>query len=193
MKLCQNEFKAMNHPLRRFSQRRIEYPLFKRMGLAGSCMRILEIGCGSGYGAGLMRDLKPTRYVGVDIMPEQIALAKRRGLPNCDFRVLDATDLCCFEDGSFDVIVIFGILHHIPTWRRVLAEARRLLVPGGRMFLEEPDGRVISAWDKIFKWGHPVKGFILPELEGEVERVGLRIKQKKKIAGFGVYSLQRGP
>lgn len=192
MKLSPNEFKAMNNPVRRFAQRRLEYPMFKRMGLAVKSRRILEIGCGSGYGAQLMRDLEPAIYVGIDIMPEQIELAKRRKLPNCDFKVLDAADLSCFDDGGFEIIVIFGILHHIPEWRKVLQEARRVLAPNGLMFLEEPDGRVIAVWDKIFKWGHPVKGFMLSELEAGIERAGLSIQQKKKIAGFGIYSLRGG-
>ena len=46
MKLSQREFDAMNNPIRRWLQRMIEYPNFKRMGLQTTDLDVLEIGCG---------------------------------------------------------------------------------------------------------------------------------------------------
>ena len=31
----------------------------------------------------------------------------------------------------------FGIIHHVPQWRRALAEVARVLKPGGRFYAEE--------------------------------------------------------
>jgi ubiquinone/menaquinone biosynthesis C-methylase UbiE len=81
--------------------------------LTGQEGDILEIGCGSGYGAVLLSELRPKSYVGIDLMPEQIALAHQRRLPNAEFMVQDAAQLP-FADESKDVVVIFGVLHHIP-------------------------------------------------------------------------------
>lgn len=188
MKLSGKEFRAMNNPVRRFVQRRYEYPGFKRMGLADKGKRILEIGCGSGYGAELLRELEPSWYAGIDLMPEQIELARLRNLPGCEFMVMDAAYLSRFGDGSVDTVVVFGILHHIPEWRKVLGESWRVLALGGMIFLEEPDGRFLAAWDRIFKWGHPVPGFTLKELEGELVRTGFAVQRKKKLFGFGIYA-----
>lgn len=77
----------------------------------------------------------------MDLMPEQIALAQNRRLANAESLIRDAADLSCFVDESKDVVMIFGILHHVPVWREVIHEIRRLLKPGGKLFVEEPEGR----------------------------------------------------
>jgi ubiquinone/menaquinone biosynthesis C-methylase UbiE len=191
MKLSDKEFRAMNNPVRQLLQRTIEFPLFKRMGLTGERLDILEIGCGSGYGATLLATLNPRSYVGIDVMPEQIALAQQLNLPDTAFMVRDAADLSCFDDNSKDVIVIFGVLHHIPPWREVLVECFRVLRPGGRLFLEEPGGRSIEFFDRLFHWGHPVGGFRLKGLEDFLTRIGFTIRQKRWICGFGVYHAEK--
>lgn len=43
-----------------------------------------------------------------------------------------------FEDESFDVISAFGVMHHIPNVRQVLAELARVLRPGGQLLIREP-------------------------------------------------------
>ena len=191
MKLSDKEFRAMNNPARQFLQRTVEFPLFKSMGLTGEQQDILEIGCGSGYGATLLDTLNPGSYVGIDVMPEQIALAQQLQLPDALFMVRDAADLSCFADASKDVIVIFGVLHHIPPWREVLAECFRVLRPGGRLFLEEPGGEFIEFFDQLFHWGHPSGGFRLKELEHYLTRVGFTICKKRWICGFGVYHAEK--
>lgn len=188
MELSKKEFRAMNHPVRRFLQRTLEFPLFKKFGLADAHKRILEIGCGSGYGAMLLSNLKPSLYYGIDIMPEQIELARKRNLAGCCFRVADASRLSFLANESFDYIVIFGILHHMPEWKETIKEGSRVLVRGGMLFLEEPDKRFIAAWDSVFKWGHTSPGFLLKELEGEMTGNGFQIMKKIRFAVMGAYS-----
>lgn len=190
MKLTEKEFKAMNDPWRQLLQRRVEFPLFQRLGLAEKNQDILEIGCGSGYGAELLLTLNPASYLGVDLMSEQIALAKKRELPNAVFKVQDASDLVAVSDNSKDVVVVFGVLHHISTWRKVLSECYRVLRTGGKVFIEEPDGKFISAWDRIFKWGHGAT-FTLKEFEEHVRTLGFTICQRKWLFGLGVYCLEK--
>jgi ubiquinone/menaquinone biosynthesis C-methylase UbiE len=164
MKLSDKEFQVMNNPARQFLQRTVEFPLFKSMGLSGERQDILEIGCGSGYGATLLATLKPSSYV---------------------------TDLSGFADASKDVVVIFGVLHHIPPWREVIAECCRVLRSGGQLFLEEPGGRVLEFFDQLFHWGHPSGGFRLKELEDYLIRVGFTICEKRWLCGFGVYRAEK--
>jgi len=188
MRLSDREFRAMNNPVRRFFQRRVEFPAFRRMGLEASAKDVLEIGCGSGYGAVLLSSLGPRSYIGIDLMAEQIELARRIELPGAAFHVMDATDLTAFEDASKDLVVIFGILHHIPGWPQAIKEARRVLRSGGEIFLEEPSEAMIHPWDHLFKWGHPPNAqFGLAALEFELECAGFTVEQRKRRHFFGYY------
>lgn len=94
--------------------------------------KVLEIGIGLGT------DLKQFARAGadchgVDITDRHLELTERNfaveGLPVKLFNA-DATELP-FADNTFDCIHSFGVLHHIPDVDRVLAEAYRVLKPGG--------------------------------------------------------------
>ena len=191
MRLTTLEFWAMNNPVRRFVQKRLEFRLFKEMGLTEPGKRILEIGCGSGYGARLLSSIKPASYVGIDLMPEQIDRTKGIDLPNTEFAVMDATDLSAFEDESIDYVVVFGILHHIPAWRSVLFEIERVLVPGGKLFIEEPQKNSVKLLDRVFHWHVPEAGFSYAELETGMMDVGLEILETRAFSFFNSYCAQK--
>ncbi len=190
MRLGLREFKAMNTAFRRFLQRTVEYPMFQSIGLCQPQQDILEIGCGNGYGATLLARLNPRSYVGVDVMPEQIALARQRPLPNALFLLQDATQLTDIPDASKDVVVIFGVLHHIAAWRQVVAECRRVLRPGGDLFVEEPDGSFLLFWERLFHWEYP-RGFTLRELESWLRQNGFVLNARRRLFGFGIYSASK--
>jgi SAM-dependent methyltransferase len=192
MRLTDGEFRAMNSAPRRLLQRCVEFPLFRLLGLRGRNRDVLEIGCGSGYGATLLARLRPKSYVGIDLMPEQIDLARRRCLPNSEFLVMDASDLGSIPAGCKDVVVVFGILHHVSRWREVLAECHRVLRKGGRLFLEEPGGAAVRLWDKLVKWNHPEQAlFGLHELESQLQTSGFRIARKIALFPFGFYCAEK--
>ena len=71
--------------------------------------------------------------VATDVDPEMILAAERRlasHVPNVQVIPADATSLP-FEDGRFDAVVSFLMLHHVLDWEQALREARRVLRPGG--------------------------------------------------------------
>ena len=193
MRLSDAEFDAMNSRTRRALQRCVEWPVFKSLGLADCAGKdVVEIGCGSGYGASLVSRLGPSSYVGFDVMPEQIAIAERRGLSGARFFVADASDVRELADECADIVVIFGILHHVESWRQAVAQCRRLLRPGGILLVEEPAGRLLGRWDRVFAWDHPRRGFSLAGLERELNTGGLTLEARLKLPGvFGVYRARK--
>ena len=192
MRLSDREFRAMNSGVRRIIQRTVEFPLFRKMGLTDEHSDILEIGCGSGYGAVLLANLSPKSYIGLDIMPEQIALARRRPLNNAGFMLCDATDLGCFPDESKDIVIDFGILHHIPEWRTVIEECHRVLRKGGKLFVEEPDGALVVRIENLFPWGHPPDAcFRLRDLEDNLNTNGFDVLKRQWVLGFGFYCARK--
>jgi len=180
MRLSDIEFKAMNNPLRRFFQKHIEFRNFGWLGLTDKHKNILEIGCGSGYGAVLLSSLERRSYIGIDFMPEQIALTGQWHLPGYEFKTMDAAEMKETPSMSRDIIVIFGMLHHIPQWREAIKECRRVLTNNGRLFAEEPIGNIIRNFDSLFHWGHPVSNFSLIEFEKELVDTGFNIIWKRK-------------
>lgn len=97
---------------------------------SGPGHRVLDVATGPGYGAAAAAD-RGAHGVGLDFSEPQIVMAKEQ-FPNAEFHVGDAEDLP-FPDGDFDAVIMnFGILH-FPRPEVAVAEAFRVLKPGGRL------------------------------------------------------------
>jgi ubiquinone/menaquinone biosynthesis C-methylase UbiE len=177
MKLSDIEFRAMNTWWRRWGHRHFELSMFQRLGLDVKGKDVLEIGCGNGYGGYLLNQPGSKSYVGLDVMEEQIEIARRK-YPQFNFIVQDATDLGQFANGSKDLVILFGVLHHIPEWRKVIDEIRRVLKPDGSLFLEEPRGLDIKFFDFFFRWGHPDSDFGLKAMEEYLRPLGFKFTKQ---------------
>lgn len=100
---------------------------------------LVDIGCGGGA---LVRELagSAARVIGVEISEEQLApaLASDDGC-GASYLVGTAQQLP-LDDQSMDVAVFMRTLHHIspPEMTRALSEARRVLRPGGAVYVAEP-------------------------------------------------------
>jgi ubiquinone/menaquinone biosynthesis C-methylase UbiE len=107
--------------------------------------RVLEVGAGTGF---FLLNLWQSGYVGeahaTDLSPGMLAVcaenARRIG---CDLRIRMAdAEALPYPDGEFDLVVGHAILHHLPQPGTALAEAFRVLAPGGAvLFAGEPTVR----------------------------------------------------
>ncbi|MBR6114031.1 MAG: class I SAM-dependent methyltransferase [Oscillospiraceae bacterium] len=188
MKLCPKEFDAMQRPWRRWYIRRIELATFRKFGLDIRDRDILEVGCGSGYAASLITAEAPRSYTGLDIMPEQLSLARERKLPNARFVEGSADDLGAFPDGSFDAVLDFCILHHVEGWRTFFDECRRVLRDGGCIYIADLSRRCIHMVDALLHWDHAEEAlFSFEELEREANIRGFQTVKKAIDLGMEGY------
>jgi len=110
--------------------------------------RVLDLACGSGiYTRPFARRLGTGHVVGLDISRPMLAYARRQSdaerLTNLGLVRGSALELP-FGLGTFDLVNCCGALHLLPDVPQVLAEVRRVLVPGGRLtmaVIRQGDGR----------------------------------------------------
>ena len=181
MKLNLIEKALMNNPVRAAVQRHHEAALMERLGARLGGMRVLEIGCGRGVGAEIIFERFGAREVhGFDIDPDMVRMARRRlsGYPPGRLRLFvgDAAAIEA-EDGSYDAVVDFNIIHHVPGWRRAVAEVARVLRPGGLFVFEEVTRQALSRWlyRTFLEHPPPENWFDAEEFVAELERRGVAV------------------
>jgi SAM-dependent methyltransferase len=103
--------------------------------------RWLDCGCADGgYAIGLA-ERGTTQVTGVDVLPDRIAQARRRGSgrPGLDFLVVDEHEPLPFPDATFDGVLLNEVLEHVADERKTLAEIHRVLKPGGHLAVFSPN------------------------------------------------------
>jgi 2-polyprenyl-3-methyl-5-hydroxy-6-metoxy-1,4-benzoquinol methylase len=106
---------------------------------AASGRKVLDAGCGLGYGLKILLAAGASEVVGVDLDADTVAEARRR--LNGDAGSVEQADIrdLQFDQGSFDLIVCFETIEHIEDPEGALAEFRRVLRPEGLLLLSSPD------------------------------------------------------
>ncbi len=140
---------------------------------------VLEIGAGSGaMAAVLLRQHPGLRLTATDYDPAMAEHTRRRLAgygERAEVRQADATALP-FPDGTFDAVVSFLMLHHVIDWETALAEAARVLRPGG----------LLAGYDLI---DHaPVR--LLHRLEGSPHRMLTPARLRAVLAGLPLDGLR---
>jgi ubiquinone/menaquinone biosynthesis C-methylase UbiE len=169
--------------------------------------RVLELGCGAGFDAYNFCRFGAD-YTGIDIAPEN----PLRTLRHLDFFgyipkvVQTRIHSLPFPDESFEIVYSCGVLHHLLDIHGGLREARRVLEPGGNLWILVYHKNSIFHWitlflvDHIYKRGFRQQSFAarLAEIEYTTsnERPVVNVysrRQLRKIlvdTGFAVESIQ---
>jgi SAM-dependent methyltransferase len=117
--------------------------------------KVLEVGGGQGELADRMQTELGADVTFLDQSERMVELARARGIR--DARVGDAQELP-FDDGAFDTVVAAWMLYHVPDVNRALAEAARVLAPGGRLVAVTASVRHVEELRELF-------GTVLPDFE----------------------------
>ncbi len=98
---------------------------------------ILEIGCGEG----MMFDGTTIAPIQMDVSMRRVQFARAKGQP----AICGDGYQVPFRSGSFSTVLLIAMLEHTSEPWRVLAEARRVLKPGGRAIIVVPNDVTMSA------------------------------------------------
>jgi 2-polyprenyl-6-hydroxyphenyl methylase/3-demethylubiquinone-9 3-methyltransferase len=104
-------------------------------GIAGK--RVLDVGCGGGILAESMA-AKGAAVTGIDLSEKPLKVARLHQLESgvqVDYRHIAAEDLAEELPESFDVVTCMEMLEHVPDPLSILTACRKLVKPGGWVFL----------------------------------------------------------
>jgi SAM-dependent methyltransferase len=131
--------------------------------------KVMDLGCGAGDSVDLFRSVDPdVEWVGVDI--EESAEVAERTRADAEFVTFDGRTLP-FDDASFELVYCKQVLEHVEHPRELVAEATRVLRPGGHLAgstsqLEAFHSRSIFNWTPY--------GFVQVAEEAGLEVIELR-------------------
>jgi SAM-dependent methyltransferase len=124
-----------------FRRHEAAYRMAARSMRAGHEARVLDVGCGEGYGAAILRGAGAE----VDAVEIDAGTAEHAARTYPEIRVVRA-DACSLPHRAeaFDTIVALQVLEHLFCADRFLRRARELLRPGGRLVLSTPNRETFS-------------------------------------------------
>ncbi len=146
----------------------------------GPYQRIIDFGTGTGRMLQLFAD-RARRAEGLDMSHQMLTVARadlgQAGITNAQVRQGNVT-ATPFEDEVADLVIIHQVLHFVDTPEHVLAEAARVLVPGGRLLIAD-----FAPHDLEFlrtEHGHHRLGVRDDNLRSWVNRAGLELSPPQR-------------
>ena len=148
---------------------------------------LLDIGCGYGLMGCLLGLSHPSlRYVGVDLNPRRIAIARqaaeRLRIPCAEFHCADARAV--LPEERFDAILLMDMLHHVnhAAKRNLLRTCQSRLRPGGVLVIKDissrPWAKMAFTWllDVVVSRGFEMWYWSTDEFLAELQQAGFEVK-----------------
>jgi SAM-dependent methyltransferase len=115
--------------------------------------RVLDLGCGTGQTLLHIAD-GIALGIGIDVSPAMIARARRNAArTSLRFRVGNAADFCMNCRDQFELILLIGVLEHLPDQPAALAGISRVLTADGRLVVISP-----HPWNPMFRLKRLIDG-----------------------------------
>lgn len=143
---------------------------------------VLEAACGPGRGLGYLARTARSVTAG-DLTPSLVDTARAHYGERVKLSVFDAQALP-FADASFDLVLLYEALYYLPEPEKFLAEARRVLRPGGELLLSMPN----PEWDGFNRSPYSVGYWSADEL-----RYLLTVNGFPPVIKCGFAAAPRGP
>lgn len=158
--------------------------------------RVLDAGCGRGFYLKMIRHLGGARLVGADV--ELPLLVRGRAIAGPGVGLTAASVVALpFAPGCFAAVVLSEVLEHVADDRRALAEAFRVLEPGGLLLVTVPHARYPWSWDPLNRtltalfgtairrgplagiWANHLRLYTPGELRARIEAAGFAVEEER--------------
>lgn len=184
---AQNDAELLRLKTQAAAAQALERGILTQAGLRPG-MRVLDLACGPGIVSCLLATMVgPGQVLGLDLSAELLdearAAASRQGLANLSFQQgsVYALEL---EDASFDFIYARFLFQHLEQPHRALAEALRVLKPGGILTIADVD----DGWLCLYPEPAAFRPFITRAAELQTQAGGDRLVGRK----LGSYLAETG-
>jgi ArsR family transcriptional regulator len=177
-------------------EKRVEAELLRRLPAAG-VGDLLDIGTGTGRILALVAR-RVGRGIGIDLSRDMLIVARANlqgaGIPNCQVRQADMYRLPWTEP-SFDAVTVHRVLHYAEDPARVIAEAARVLRPGGQLIVVDFAPHALERLRS--EHAHRRLGFADDEVNKWCRAAGLRPEPVQHLPGrqltVSIWQALRGP
>ena len=157
--------------------------------------RHLDIGCGPGTFIGTLDD--EARSIGVDLAEPQIQYARREYQTDMHEFSCVAAGKLEFDDDNFGVVTMVELIEHLAldVIEQVFAEARRVLIPGGKLIVTTPNygslwpllEKIVNARAEVTYEDQHITFFKRRRLLGLLEGIGLADCSVKTFQGISPF------
>jgi len=133
--------------------------------------RVLDLGCGCGYGSYYTARNRANIVVGIDKSTEAIEFSKRRySANNLAFLLADVSSLP-FSSAAFDVILAFELIEHVQDYKAMLTEVKRVLASSGVLVVSTPNKETYKTKNEFH-----IKEFTLSEFRRTLQNLFKHVK-----------------
>lgn len=114
-----------------------------------NCIKVLDVGCGTGTILSLLSKNGSISLSGVDLSEEMLNIAKQKLKDRAELKIGDSEQLP-WENDTFDTIICTDSFHHYPEPEKVLNEMARVLKSNGHLILGDPS--MIPPFRQVANW-----------------------------------------